>query len=432
MMQTDKERAEPSTSSRPPGTGPSGSALVKWIVILAIVVLVAMIVSRGINDRIKAASIVKEETQSLAIPAVSVIHPRLGESKQEIVLPGNLQAFTYAPIYARTSGYLKKWYFDIGAQVKAGQVLAEIDAPELDQQLRQAKANLQQAQAALEQALANRQQSKANEEYAKITADRWKQLTVQGVVSSQDNDQKQSQYQALVANSQALDKAIAAARSNVSAQEANIGLLEQLQDYRMVKAPFDGVITARNTDIGALINAGNGGTAQELFRMAASQRLRLFVNVPEVSSRAAVPGLPAELVLAEYPGRKFHGTLVRTADAMDAATRTLLTEIDVDNASGELRPGSYAEVHMALPGARALIVPVSSVLFRSEGLRIGVVHAGKNGESTADMMPVTLGKDFGNEVEITSGITERDLIIENAPDSLVSGTVVRVTGANKP
>jgi RND family efflux transporter MFP subunit len=297
--------------------------------------------------------------------------------------------------------------------------------------LRQAKANLQQAQAALEQALANRQQSKANEEYAKVTAERWKKLAAEGVFSSQQNDQQQANYQAQVANSQALDKAIAAARSNVSAQEANIGLLEQLQDYRIVKAPFDGVITARNTDIGALVNAGNGGTSQELFRMAASQRLRLFVNVPEVSSRSAVPGVAAELILSEFPGRKFHGKLVRTADAMDAATRTLLTEIDVDNSSGELRPGSYAEVHMALPGARALIVPVSAVLFRAEGLRVGVVREGKNASSTVEMVPVTLGKDFGNEVEITSGITERDRIIENAPDSLTSGTVVRVTGGDK-
>jgi RND family efflux transporter MFP subunit len=421
MMETEKEQVNSSTAGR----------AIRWIFILAIVVLLATVVDRGINERIKAASVVKQESADLAIPVVAAIHPRLGESKQELVLPGNLQAFTYAPIYARTSGYLKKWYADIGTPVKTGQVLAEIDAPEQDQQLRQAKANLQQAQAALEQALANRQQSKANEEYAKVTAERWKKLAAEGVFSSQQNDQQQANYQAQVANSQALDKAIAAARSNVSAQEANIGLLEQLQDYRIVKAPFDGVITARNTDIGALVNAGNGGTSQELFRMAASQRLRLFVNVPEVSSRSAVPGVAAELILSEFPGRKFHGKLVRTADAMDAATRTLLTEIDVDNSSGELRPGSYAEVHMALPGARALIVPVSAVLFRAEGLRVGVVREGKNASSTVEMVPVTLGKDFGNEVEITSGITERDRIIENAPDSLTSGTVVRVTGGDK-
>ena len=422
MMQTEKERVK----------SPAGSRVFKWVLILVLVVLLATVVNRGINSRIKAASIVKQETADLGIPTVSVAHPRLGESKQELVLPGTLQAYTFAPIYARTSGYLKKWYFDIGAHVKAGQVLAEIEAPELDQQLRQAKANLQTAQAALEQAMANRQQSKANEQYAKISADRWKQLVAQGVVSSQDNDQKQAQYEALVANSQALDKAIAAARSNVSAQEANIALLEQLQDYRIVKAPFDGVITARNTDIGALINAGNGGTSQELFRMTASERLRLFVNVPEVSSRAAVPGVAADLVLAEFPGRKFHGKLVRTADAMDSTTRTLLTEIDVDNSTGELKPGSYAEVHMALPGGRALIIPVSSVLFRSEGLRVGVVRPGKNRERTVEMVPVTVGKDFGNEVEITSGISESDQVVESPSDSLTSGTVVRVIDGNKP
>jgi RND family efflux transporter MFP subunit len=422
MMHTEEEQVKSS----------AGNRLLKWIFVLALAVLVATIVNRGINSRIKAASIVKQETLNLAIPAVSVMHPRLGDSKQDLVLPGNLESFTSAPIYARTSGYLKKWYFDIGARVKAGQVLAEIEAPELDQQLRQAKANLQQAQAALEQALANRQQSKANEEFAKVSADRWKELAKQGVFSSQDNDQKQSQYQALVANTEALDKAIGAARSNIAAQEANISLIEQLLDYRIVKAPFDGVITARNTDIGALINAGNGGAAQELFRVSAPDRLRVFVSVPEVSSRAAVPGVPAELVLAEYPGRRFHGKLVRTADAMDAATRTLLTEIDVDNSSGELRPGSYAEVHLALPGSRALIIPVSSVLFRSEGLRVGVLHAGKAGQSTVEMVPVTVGKDFGNEVEITSGITDRDQIIESPADSITSGAVVRVIDGNKP
>ena len=422
MMRTEQERAGSSAASR----------MLKWIFVLAVVVMLAVVINRGIDSRIKAASIVKQETADLAIPAVSVVHPKLGESKQELVLPGNLQAFINAPIYARTNGYLKKWYADIGTAVKAGQVLADIDAPEQDQQLRQAKASLQQAQASLEQALANRQQSKANEEYAKVSADRWKQLAAQGVVSSQDNDQKRLQYDAQVANSLALDKAIAAARSNVAAQEANIGLLEQLQDYRTVRAPFDGVITARNTDIGALINAGNGGAAQELFHIAASRQLRVFVNVPEVSSRSAVPGVAAELVLAEYPGRKFHGKLVRTADAMDAASRTLLTEIDIDNSSGELRPGSYAEVHMSLPGGRALIVPVSSVLFRSEGLRVGVVQAGKTGNGTVEMTPVTVGKDFGNEIEITSGITERDLIIESPSDSLTSGTVVRVSSGNKP
>jgi RND family efflux transporter MFP subunit len=398
--------------------------MAKWIVVLAVVLLVATMISRGIDSRTKAASVVKQETLDLAIPSVSVIHPRLGDAKQDLVLPGNLQAFTDAPIYARASGYLKKWYADIGTPVKADQILAEIDAPEQDQQVRQAKASVQQAQAALQQALANREQSKANEDYARLTAGRWKQLATQGVVSSQDNDQRQSLLQAQIANSQALDKAIEAARSNIAALEANVALLEQLQTYRTVRAPFDGVITARNTDVGALINAGSGGTAPELFHIAAAGKLRVFVNVPQVSSRSAVPGVSAELVLPEYPGRRFRGKLVRTNGAMDRATRTLLAEIEVDNASGELRQGSYAEVHLALPGGRAVIIPVSAVLFRSEGPRVGVLRE----SDKVELVPVTLGRDYGNEIEVTSGVTENDLVIASPPDSLVSGATVRVAG----
>ena len=419
MIETEKADKETIKAS-------PGRRAANWILALAILGILAVIVNRGIDSRIKAASVVKQETADLSIPYVAVVHPKLGDAKQELVLPGNLQSFTYAPIYARSSGYVKTWYADIGARVKAGQPLAEIEAPELDQQVRQAKANLQQAQAALEQALANRQQSKANEDYARITADRWKQLAKQGVVSSQDNDQRQAQYEAQVANGQALDKAIAAARSNVAAQEANIALLQQLQDYRIVKAPFDGVITARNTDIGALVNSVNGGPAQELFRISAAQKLRVFVNVPEVSSRSAVPGVAAELALSEFPGRRFKGRIARTSEAIDSATRTLLTEIEVDNSSGELKPGSYAEVHLTLPGAQALIVPVSAVLFRSEGLRVTVVRNGPSDTHTAELVPVTLGKDFGNEVEVTSGITAEDLIVDSPPDSITSGEAVRI------
>ena len=206
--------------------------------------------------------------------------------------------------------------------------------------------------------------------------------------------------------------------------EANVACWNNCKTYRTVKAPFDGVITARNTDVGALINAGNGGTAQELFHMAAAERLRVFVNVPEVSSRAAVPGVAAELVLAEYPGRKFPGQIGPHRGAMDRATRTLLTEIDVDNSSGELRPGSYAEVHLALPGGRAVIIPVSSVLFRSEGPRVGVLRE----SDKVELVPVTLGRDYGTEIEVTSGVTENDLVIASPPDSLVSGVTVRVAG----
>ena len=338
------------------------------------------------------------------------------------MLPGNIQAFTDSPIYARASGYLKQWYIDIGARVKAGQVLAEIDAPELDQQVRQAKASIQQTQAALDQALANQQQGKANEELARVTAQRWSNLVAKGAVSRQENDQYQAQYQAQVANLKALEKAIAAARSNIAAAQANLGRLQEMQSYKIVKAPFDGVITARNTDVGALINAGNGGPAQELFHMASTAKLRVYVNVPQAYSRAAVPGIKADLTLAEFPGRRFPGKLVRTAEAIDAATRTLLTEVDVDNASGELRPGAYAEVHLKIPrglaladsaGERAPVPqrrPARRRGPRRQQSRVGPGHPGQ-----------------GLRQRSGSGLRHRGKrsVISNPPDSLSSGARCR-------
>jgi RND family efflux transporter MFP subunit len=306
-------------------------------------------------------------------------------------------------------------------------VLATIEAPEVDQQVRQAKATIQQTQASLDQAIANQQQGKANEEIARVTAERWQNLVKKGAVSRQENDQYQAQYQAQVANLNALEQAIAAARSNIAVAEANLGRLQEMQNYETVKAPFDGIITARNIDVGALINAGNGGAAQELFHMAATAKLRVYVSVPQADSRAAVPGLKAYLTLAEFPGGKFPGELVRTSGAIDQATRTLLTEVDVDNASGELRPGAYAEVHLLIPeGSRSLILPVSALMFRSEGLRVGVVRDGNK----AELVPVVLGKDYGNEVEIVSGLDENDLVIANPPDSLASGAPVQVVNSS--
>ena len=323
---------------------------------IALVVIVGFLVFRGINTRIKAASILRQETSDLALPTVSVVHPKRGALKDEIVLPGNIQAYTDSPIYARASGYLKQWSVDIGAHVKAGQMLAEIDAPELDQQVTQARANLQQAHASLDQATANYQQGKANTELARVTAERWKNLATKGVVSRQENDQYQAQYQSQTANLDALEKAIAAARSNVASADANLARLVELQGYKTVKAPFDGVITARNTDVGALINSGNGGPAQELFHMASTSKLRVYVNVPQTDSRSAVPGVSAELTLAEFPNRKFPGKLVRTAQAIDTSTRTLLTEVEVDNSSGVLLPGAYAEVHLKMASATPSLI----------------------------------------------------------------------------
>jgi RND family efflux transporter MFP subunit len=406
--------------SRPPARRRTLRVVVLFVLALAIV---AGIVFWGINARIQTAAAVKETTRELAIPDVSVIHPKPGAMKNEVVLPGNVQAFTDSPIYARSSGYLKQWFVDIGGHVKAGQQLAIIEAPELDQQVTQAKATLQQSQAALDQAIANEQQGKANEELARVNADRWKTLVAKGAVSRQENDQYQAQYQAQVANLNALEQAIAAARSNIAAAQANLGRLQEMQNYETVRAPFDGIVTARNIDVGALINAGNGGAAQELFHMAATAKLRVYVSVPQADSRAATPGLKCYLTLTEFPGRKFPGELVRTSGAIDQVTRTLLTEVDVDNSSGELRPGAYAEVHLQIPeGSRSLIVPVSVLLFRSEGLRVGVLRGGDK----AELVPVILGKDYGNEVEIVSGLAENDLVIANPPDSLSSGATVQV------
>jgi RND family efflux transporter MFP subunit len=373
---------------------PTRPRTLRVVVLLVLAVLiVAAVVFWGINARIQTAAAVKETTQELAIPNVSVIHPKPGAMKNEVVLPGNVQAFTDSPIYARSSGYLKQWNVDIGGHVKAGQVLATIEAPEVDQQVTQAKATLQQTRASLDQAIANQEQGKANEDIARVTAERWQNLVKKGAVSRQENDQYQAQYQAQVANLNALAQAIAAARSNIAAAEANLGRLQEMQNYETVKAPFDGIVTARNIDVGALINAGNGGAAQELFHLAATAKLRVYVSVPQADSRAAVPGLKSYVTLAEFPGRRFPGELVRTAGAIDATTRTLLTEVDVDNASGELRPGAYAEVHLLIPeGSRSLILPVSALMFRSEGLRVGLVRGGNE----AELVPVVLGKDYGN------------------------------------
>jgi RND family efflux transporter MFP subunit len=416
--------------STEPGSARGLPRVFKLVLALLITVLVVgAVIVWGIDARIKTAAAVKQETQELAMPTVAVAHPKMGALQNEVLLPGNIQAFIDSPIFARASGYLKKWYADIGARVKAGQTLAEIDAPELDQQVRQAQSAVEQAKAALDQTQANLVQGKANAELARVTAQRWSNLVAKGVVSKQENDQYQAQFHAQEANVDALEKGISAARGNVGAAEANLSRLQEMRGFETVKAPFDGVITARNTDIGALVNAGMGGAAQELFHIAATAKLRVYLNVPQIYSQSAVPGIPAELTLSEFPGRRFHGKLVRTADAMDSGTRTLLTEVDVDNPTGELKPGAYAEVHLTIPaGMPSVVVPVGAILFRSEGLRVGVVRDGNK----VALVPVILGKDYGTEVEVLSGIHPDDLIIMNPADSLTSGVVVRPVPADAP
>lgn len=370
----------------------------KVILIVAIVVLIAgTVVIRGIHSRINAAAVVRQRTLEESIPSVSVIHPRRGEPREEISLPGNIQAFVDAPVYARTSGYLKRWYFDIGARVKTGDLLAEIESPEIVQQLFQARAQLATAQ--------------ANMKLAEITMNRDLALS-KDAIPKQDVDNAVGAYEA--------------GKATVEAQAANVRQLEQLVAFEKVLAPFDGLVTARNTDIGQLVNAGNGGAAQELFRVSSTDKLRIFVSVPQMFSQAAVAGVNADVTLTEAPARHYMGKVSRNTGMIDPTTRTLLTEVDIDNASGRLMPGAFAEVHLKLPAATAaLILPVTALIFRSAGLEVAVVRDGNR----AELVHVTEGRDFGTEVEITSGITAADSVIINTPDSLTSGSPVRVEPA---
>jgi RND family efflux transporter MFP subunit len=384
----------------PDGFHPRPEALRRTAILVAAAALAALmlLIYSGIHSRAAAESKLKQRTEEAAIPTVAVVFPREGAPTQEIVLPGNTQAFSDAPIYARTSGYLKRWYFDIGAHVQKGQLLAEIETPEVDQQLQQARADLDTAQ--------------ANLNIAKITAARWQDLVSTGSVSQQETDQAVSNLSAVKA----------AAESSA----ANVRRLEQLQAFEKVYAPFDGIITARNTDIGALIDAGASTQPKELFHMAAIRTLRLYVAVPEVYSRAARSGVPATLTLDEFPGQIFHGTLVRNANSIDIASRTLLVEVDVDNPTGQLLPGAYVFVHLKLPDqTRSVTIPSNTLIFRKEGLQVGLVRDGK-----ADLVPVKIGRDYGNSVEIVSGLQPTDAVIVDPSDSLVAGMEVRL--GNKP
>ena len=382
---------------------PAGGPRTGHGVLIAIVVLiiVAAVVVGGIVPRLRAKAALKAETRDLAIPTVTVIHPKEGAPHQELVLPGNIRAFTDAPIYARTNGYLKKWHVDIGAHVKSGQLLAEIDTPEVDQQLQQARANLNTAQ--------------ANYRLSQITANRYQDLKNTDSVAKQDVDNAVGDFQAKAAM--------------VASAEYQVKYLEQLESFKNIYAPFDGVITARNTDIGQLIDSGSsGGAAKALFQIAATRTLRVYVSVPQQYSQAAKPGLSANITLAEFPGRQFHGQLVRNAGSISTDSRTLLVEVDVDNPTGELLPGAYGEVHLKLPAdIPSFILPVNALIFRSEGLRIAVVTDGNH----ANLVPITLGRDFGNEVEVVAGLTGQETVITSPPDSLVSGEQVRIAEPSK-
>src|SRR6266404_5656153 len=367
---------------------------------IALIAVAALLVS-GIWSRVSARKTLNAETAQVALTAVSVVSPKQTAPAEEIILPGNVQPFITSPIYARTSGYLRKWNVDIGAHVKKGQLLAVIETPEVDQQLQQSLSNLNTA--------------KANLALAETTKNRYEGMIRSNAVSQQDVDNAVGTYNA--------NKAI------VEANQANVKQLEALQSFEKIYAPFDGVVTARNTDIGDLINSGSaGGVKTDLFHIAQPGTLRVYVNVPEEYSQGVKVGMTADLSLAEFPGRTFQGKLVRTAEAINMTTRTLLIEIDVNNPTGTLLTGSYAEVHLKVPSqASTFLLPVNTLIFRSEGLRVGVVQDGK-----VVLAAVTPGHDFGNQIEIVSGLKADDQVIINPPDSISSGQQVRIVQATLP
>jgi len=394
---TEQQRPGPATPGalqRTDQTPPARkSGLLALIVLTVLMVAGAFALVRRVTERGALA----KETERLAIPTVGVIKPATEPSSDELVLPAQLQAYVESAIYSRTNGYLLRWNKDIGSKVKKGELLAEIDTPEVDQELSQAKAAQQQTEAQLQ--------------LAKSTAERWANLRKTDSVSQQEADQQASAY--------------SQATANTAAAEANVRRLQQLESFKHVYSPISGVITRRNTDVGALITAGSSGTGKELFDVAQVDPLRVFVSVPQTNAPSIRAGLPAHIELREYPGQKFSGKVVRTADSIDPATRTLLTEIDVPNPDGRLLPGSYAEVHFAVPvQITRLSIPVNAVLFRPEGPRVAVVGS----DHRVHLKAISIGRDYGTKVEILGGLDPNDQIVVNPADSLEDGQQVNIKG----
>jgi RND family efflux transporter MFP subunit len=396
---------------------PSRITLVSLFLGLAVLIAVAFLSGFVPLQKRNATLLAEAADQAQALPRVEVVTVARAPSASALQLPGSIQAVTEAPILARADGYVRKRMVDIGDRVHAGQAVAEIEAPELDQQVLQAKANLEQAQAALEQSQASYEQGKSNMELAKVTAQRWGNLGAKGVVSRQENDQYQSQYQAQLSNLQALDKAISAQRSNVVAAEANLSRLQNMQSYRVVRAPFDGVITQRNVDVGALVNAGN----TLLYRVAQTGTLRTYVNVPQASANSIHTGQTATLTVSNLPARTFTGSVARTANSLDPSTRTLLVELHVPNADGALLPGMYCQIELNSPRTHPpLVVPSDSLIVRTGGTLVAVVRP----DHTIHLQPLVVGRDFGDRIEVLSGLEEGDAIIPNPGDIVREGLKV--------
>lgn len=392
MGSTDAARTASASESKPK------SKLTIWIICI-VAALLAVGIFSGIHSRVAADSALSNAAVQSSIPSVQVTHPQTGDQIQKIDLPGNVEAYSDTPIYARTSGYLSHWYVDIGAHVHQGQLMAEIETPELDQQLQQAEADLKTAQ--------------ANLNLASITSKRWQNLLAKNAVSKQETDQATSD--------------LSARQSAVSASEANVRRLQQLQGFEKVIAPFDGVVTARNIDIGALIEAGANSQSKELFHLGSIRVLRVYIAVPEAYANTVIDGGTVTLTETDRPDETFKGRLVRNSSAIDPTSRTLNAEADVDNSNGHLLPGAYVFVHLQLPGnPHSVTLPSNALLFRSEGLRVGVVRQGK-----VVLTPVSIGRDYGSSVEITSGLTPQDAVVLDPADSLSDGESVNIVQPSK-
>jgi len=377
----------------------SGKRMNRGVALTATLVLASTVgaaIYAGIATRISDQARLEHAVQDSSIPTVTVVFPQKGAAAEEIQIPGNVQAFTDAAIYARTSGYVKEWKFDIGSHVEKGQLMAEIETPEVDQQLEQARADQEKAEADLAQ--------------AQIKATRWAHLFTAHAVSQEENDEAASD--------------LAAKKATASASRASVRRLEKMQAFEKITAPFSGVITARNLDTGDLVDAGASPQPKELFHLAALDQVRVFVQVPEIYAEAARQGGNADLTLDEFPGRTFHGRLARNASAIDMASRTLRVEVDVDNTDGSLLPGAYAMVHLHVGRAHegatpSVTIPANTLLFRAEGPRVAIA----NGDH-AELVPVKIGRDYGKTVEILSGLKSTDQLIMDPSDSLISGAPV--------
>jgi RND family efflux transporter MFP subunit len=382
-MKPEREEPRPETGSR------------LFVYLGGAVVVLVIVGTFTLVQRRSQYQALAEETETLAVPTVAVIHPMTESTQEDLVLPGTMQSYVESPIYARTNGYLKAWYHDIGSRVQKGDLLADIDTPEVDQQLSQARADLNTA--------------RANTDLSRTTAERYLELIKTDGVSKQEVDNATGDY--------------AAKKATLQSSEANLRRLEDLESFKRVIAPFSGVITRRNVDIGTLINAGNGGTSQQLFVLSQTDPIRVYINVPEMYAAAVRVGLGAYLELTQYPGQRFEGKVVRTAEAIDLTSRTLLTEVDVPNHGGQLLPGGYAQVHLQVKVAAArLQVPVNALLFRSEGLRAVVIDA----DHKTHLRPLIIGRDYGTSLEVLQGLDASDWIVLNPADSLDEGVQVHV------